>query len=41
MATCEVVHVLHFGRVLSVGSPEQIQSDQGVLDAYLGQGSRA
>jgi branched-chain amino acid transport system ATP-binding protein len=36
MRTCTVVHVLDFGQVLAVGTPEQIQRDDLVLTAYLG-----
>jgi branched-chain amino acid transport system ATP-binding protein len=36
MRTCQVVHVLDVGSVLAVGSPEEIQRDPDVLDAYLG-----
>jgi len=28
--------VMHQGRVLAQGAPEQIQSDKSVIDAYLG-----
>jgi len=36
MRVCRQIHVLDFGAVLAVGTPAQIQSDQTVLDAYLG-----
>ncbi len=36
MKVCALVHVLDFGAVLAVGTPEEIQQDQAVLDAYLG-----
>jgi branched-chain amino acid transport system ATP-binding protein len=36
MSTCSVVHVIDFGSLLAVGSPEEIRSNQAVLDAYLG-----
>lgn len=36
MRTCAQVYVLDFGRVLAGGTPGEIQSDQAVLDAYLG-----
>lgn len=36
MRLCSQVHVLDFGAILAVGRPEEIQSNQAVLDAYLG-----
>ena len=36
MKVCALVHVLDFGAILAVGTPEEIQQDQAVLDAYLG-----
>jgi branched-chain amino acid transport system ATP-binding protein len=36
MRTCARVHVLDFGRVLASGTPDEIQSNRAVLDAYLG-----
>jgi branched-chain amino acid transport system ATP-binding protein len=36
MQVCSRIHVLDFGRVLAVGSPAEIQSDEAVLEAYLG-----
>lgn len=37
MDVCAQVHVLDLGRVLASGSPSQIQRDEAVLAAYLGQ----
>ncbi|SDQ33633.1 ABC transporter ATP-binding protein [Natronobacterium texcoconense] len=36
MNNCETVIVMHQGQVLSRGSPEAIQEDERVIDAYLG-----
>ena len=36
MRTCAHVHVLDFGRIIAQGTPQEIQADQAVLDAYLG-----
>jgi branched-chain amino acid transport system ATP-binding protein len=36
MKVCHRIHVLDFGAILAVGTPDEIQRDQGVLDAYLG-----
>jgi len=36
MQVCSWIHVLDFGAILAVGTPDEIQSNQLVLDAYLG-----
>jgi branched-chain amino acid transport system ATP-binding protein len=36
MQTCQVVHVLDVGSILAVGTPDEVQRNQAVLDAYLG-----
>jgi branched-chain amino acid transport system ATP-binding protein len=36
MQVCTKIHVLDFGAILAVGSPEEIQQNSAVLDAYLG-----
>jgi branched-chain amino acid transport system ATP-binding protein len=36
MQACQVVHVLDVGSILAVGTPDEIQRNQAVLDAYLG-----
>ena len=36
MKVCEWIHVLDFGAILAVGTPEAIQQNRQVLDAYLG-----
>lgn len=37
MSVCEHLVVLNFGRVISTGSPEQVQADPEVTRAYLGE----
>ena len=39
MSVCEQVHVLDFGRIIASGSPSEIQTDDAVLNAYLGTNS--
>jgi neutral amino acid transport system ATP-binding protein len=37
MGLCDVVTVLHRGTTIAHGKPEEIQTNQAVLDAYLGE----
>jgi ABC-type branched-subunit amino acid transport system ATPase component len=37
MGTCERIHVLDFGRIISVGTPKDVQADATVRAAYLGE----
>jgi ABC-type branched-subunit amino acid transport system ATPase component len=37
MGTCERIHVLDFGRIISVGTPKDVQADETVRAAYLGE----
>lgn len=36
MRVCSLIHVLDFGAILAVGTPEEIQHNDAVLEAYLG-----
>ena len=36
MEVCDTITVLDFGRVISVGTPDEVRSDEAVIAAYLG-----
>jgi branched-chain amino acid transport system ATP-binding protein len=36
MRACQLVHVLDFGQILAVGTPDEVRNNQLVLNAYLG-----
>ena len=38
MAVCDELHVLDLGQIIATGTPAEIQTNQLVLDAYLGSG---
>jgi branched-chain amino acid transport system ATP-binding protein len=41
MKVCTYIQVLDFGRIIAKGTPAEIQTDDAVLDAYLGQDHQA
>jgi branched-chain amino acid transport system ATP-binding protein len=41
MKVCSYIQVLDFGRVIASGTPEQIQTNPAVLEAYLGEDKSA
>jgi branched-chain amino acid transport system ATP-binding protein len=38
MGICEQISVLNYGRTIAAGAPQEIQQNQAVIDAYLGEG---
>ena len=36
MSVCEIIHVLDFGSIIARGTPNEIQNNPAVLEAYLG-----
>jgi ABC-type branched-subunit amino acid transport system ATPase component len=36
MAVCDYIHMLDFGQIIARGTPNEIRTNQAVLDAYLG-----
>jgi sulfate-transporting ATPase len=36
MSTCDRIVVIDFGRVIASGTPDEIRTNQAVLEAYLG-----
>ena len=36
MELCEIIQTLVFGEVIAEGTPEEIQNNPNVIDAYLG-----
>jgi branched-chain amino acid transport system ATP-binding protein len=38
MSTCHDIHVLDFGEVIATGTPEEVQANERVQEAYLGSG---
>jgi branched-chain amino acid transport system ATP-binding protein len=38
MNLCSKIYVLSFGQTIAIGTPDQVQHDAGVIEAYLGTG---
>ena len=36
MGVCDYIYVLYFGKLLAEGTPEEIQKNPQVIEAYLG-----
>ena len=36
MDVCETIHVLDYGKAIAAGAPEEIRTNEAVVDAYLG-----
>ena len=36
MEVCDRIHVLDFGEIIAVGTPDEVRTDPRVRDAYLG-----
>jgi ABC-type branched-subunit amino acid transport system ATPase component len=41
LSVCDDIHVLDFGKLIASGTPDEIRSNESVIDAYLGQEGEA
>jgi branched-chain amino acid transport system ATP-binding protein len=41
MSLSDHIHVLSYGKIIADGTPQQVVSNQAVVEAYLGRGSTA
>ncbi len=41
MSVCNRIYVLNFGQIIANGTPDQVRSDDAVIEAYLGSGARS